>query len=235
MTAAVEAKHKRGGLMILLASENASLMDRWAVALGGRGTLIRRVRHLEEVEGTLSGRRPGVLLLDLMLRDLHGPSGIGDLNNFSPTTRIIAMSHQPSDDEGIAVLRAGARGYCNVHIDPQLLAKAVDAVQLGEVWVGRRLVDRLVALVGDPTITRADSDYGVDLDSLTAREQEIALHVGGGYSNKIIAQRLGITERTVKAHLGSVFSKLGVRDRLQLALLVTGRLQGSVRPTIPAH
>ncbi len=213
--------------MILLASEETSLMDRWAAALGCRGTLIRRVRHLAEAEGVLAGRRPDVLLLDLSLSDLNGAAGIVDLNGFSPETRIIAMGRQPSDDEGIAVLRVGARGYCNVHIDPRLLAKAVDTVQMGEVWVGRRLIDRLVALVGNPVATRADADYGVDLDPLTAREQEIALHIGGGCSNKVIAQRLGITERTVKAHLGSVFSKLGVRDRLQLALLVTGRVHQS--------
>lgn len=221
--------------MVVVASEDISLMDRWAAALGGRGTLIRRVRHLEETEGVLSGRQPGVLLIDLALRDLNGPAGIGELGGFSPSTRIIAMGHQPNDDEGIAVLRAGARGYCNVHIDPRLLAKAVETVQMGEVWIGRRLVDRLVAMVGSPAAARIDSDYGVDLDALTAREQEIALHVGGGCSNKVIAQRLGITERTVKAHLGSVFGKLGVHDRLQLALLVTGRVQGSVRSAAPAH
>ena len=67
---------------------------------------------------------------------------------------------------------------------------------------------------------------------LTAREREIALQIGGGSSNKTIAQRLGITERTVKAHLGSAFAKLGVHDRLQLALLVTGRMQYT-NPTTP--
>ena len=67
---------------------------------------------------------------------------------------------------------------------------------------------------------------------LTAREQQIALQIGMGSSNKLIAQRLGITERTVKAHLGSVFAKLGVHDRLQLALLVTGRMQYT-SPTTP--
>lgn len=73
---------------------------------------------------------------------------------------------------------------------------------------------RATNLVGNPVTAHANSDYGVDLDLLTAREQEIALHVGGGCNNKSIANRLGITERTVKAHLGSVFGKLGVHERL---------------------
>ncbi|MEA3220561.1 response regulator transcription factor [Immundisolibacter sp.] len=220
--------------MILLTSEDASLMDRWAVAVGGRGTLIRRVRLLAEAEGTLAGRRPDVMLLDLSLTDLSlsGAAGIAGLLSFSPQTRIIALSHQPNDEEGIAALRAGARGYCNAYIDPRLLAKAVTTVQNGEAWVGRRLTDRLVALVGQNAPLQVDTDGSIDLDLLTAREQQIALQIGMGSSNKLIAQRLGITERTVKAHLGSVFAKLGVHDRLQLALLVTGRMQYT-SPTTP--
>jgi DNA-binding NarL/FixJ family response regulator len=207
-------------------------MDRWAVAVGGRGTLIRRVRLLAEAEGTLAGRRPDVMLLDLSLGDLSGPAGITGLLSFSPATHLIALSHQPNDEEGIAALRAGARGYCNAYIDPRLLAKAVTTVQNGEAWVGRRLTDRLVALVGQNAPLQVDTDSSVDLDLLTAREQQIALQIGMGSSNKLIAQRLGITERTVKAHLGSVFAKLGVHDRLQLALLVTGRMQYT-SPTTP--
>ena len=189
------------------------------VFMAGRW-LLRPLFHLVSERRSLEMFTLAVLLIDLALRDLNGAPGVAELIAFSPSTRIIAMGHQPSDDEGIAVLRAGARGYCNVHIDPRLLAKAVETVQLGEVWIGRRLIDRLVAMVGSAAATRADADCGVDLDALTAREQEIALQVGGGCSNKVIAQRLGITERTVKAHLGSVFGKLGVKDRLQLALLV---------------
>ena len=220
--------------MILLTSEDASLMDRWAVAVGGRGTLIRRVRLLAEAEGALAGRRPDVMLLDLSLTDLSqsGAAGIAGLLSFSPQTRIIALSHQPNDEEGIAALRGGARGYCNAYIDPRLLAKAVTTVQNGEAWVGRRLTDRLVALVGQNAPVQVDTDSSIDLDLLTAREQQIALQIGMGSSNKLIAQRLGITERTVKAHLGSVFAKLGVHDRLQLALLVTGRMQYT-GPTTP--
>jgi DNA-binding NarL/FixJ family response regulator len=211
--------------MILLASADATLMDRGAIAIGGRGTLVRRVADIASVEGALAGRQPAVLLLDLALCELAGAASIAELSTFSSSTHIVAMSRQPSDDEGVAVLRAGARGYCNVHIDSRLLAKAVGAVQNGEVWVGRRLVDRLVALVGGAARPpMPDVNLG-DLDLLTAREREIAKLVGNGLANKAIAARLGITERTVKAHLGAVFSKLEVHDRLQLALLVTGHLQ----------
>ena len=90
-------------------------------------------------------------------------------------------------------------------------------------------------MVGSAAASRVDAECGVDLDALTAREREIALQVGVGCSNKVIAQRLGITERTVKAHLGSVFGKLGVKDRLQLALLVAGRTPSTARVGAPSH
>jgi DNA-binding NarL/FixJ family response regulator len=209
--------------MILLASDDVSLMDRWATAVRGPAASIRRARLLAEAEGIVAGRRPAALLLDLSLTELYGTACIATLLDFSPDTRIIAMSRSPDDDEGLAALRAGARGYCNVYIEPRLLTKAIDTVQNGEAWIGRRLTDRLVALVGRHAPATIDVDSEPDLDLLTGREREIARLVGSGCSNKDIAQRLGITERTVKAHLGSVFAKLGVHDRLQLALHLSGR------------
>lgn len=209
--------------MILLASDDASLMDRWATAVPGPAASIRRARLLAEAEGIVAGRRPAVLLLDLSLTEPYGTAAIATLLEFGPDTRIIAMSRSPNDDEGLAALRAGARGYCNVYIEPRLLSKAIDTVQNGEAWIGRRLTDRLVALVGQNAPATMHGDGGPDLELLTDREREIAQLVGSGCSNKVIAQRLGITERTVKAHLGSVFAKLGLHDRLQLALHVSGR------------
>ena len=147
--------------MILLTSEDASLMDRWAVAVSGRGTLIRRVNLLAQAEGTLAGRRPDIMLLDLSLGDLSGATGIGGLLSFSPETRIIALSHQPNDDERIAALRAGARGYCNAYIDPRLLAKAVSTVQNGEAWVGRIRGIRANA----SRCSHAELDQATELDS----------------------------------------------------------------------
>lgn len=217
--------------MILLASDDASLMDRWATAVPGPASAIRRARLLAEAEGIVAGRRPAVLLLDLALTEPYGAACIATLLDFSPDTRIIAMSHSPDDDEGLAALRAGARGYCNVYIEPRLLTKAIDTVQNGQAWIGRRLTDRLVALVGQNAPAATDTD--LDLDLLTHREREIARLVGSGCSNKAIALRLGITERTVKAHLSSVFAKLGLHDRLQLALRLSGRRHAhSVTPEL---
>lgn len=214
--------------MIVLASSNADILRRWSGGVSAGAVL---AHDQAELVRTLGGRPPHLVLLDLDLAGLGTASGAADLIARHPDSHVVALSRTPGEEEGLDLLRAGARGYCNLYIDPRLLGKVISAVQGGEVWVGRRLVDRLVELVagnspdrsGEPAVGAA----GVAaLEVLTPREREIARLVGEGVNNKLIARRLDITERTVKAHLGSVFAKLGVTGRLQLALLVTGRAGG---------
>lgn len=94
----------------------------------------------------------------------------------------------------------------------------------GGLWVGPELLARVIRAA--VPAARADADAlaaGALLAALSAREREVAEAVAEGLTNKVVAARLGITERTVKAHLATVFDKLGVRDRLQLALRVSRR------------
>lgn len=209
--------------MIVLASTDSALLARWKAVVPGDAATPSQ--QCSELVGLLSAQ-PQLLLLDLQLAGLGGVSGATELIRGNPGTQVVVMSRVPSEDEGIAALRAGARGYCNAYIDLRLLEKVISTVQAGEVWVGRKLIDRLVQLVVTSAAPRRQpiTDSAV-FDVLTPREREIAVLVGEGVSNKVIARRLDITERTVKAHLGAVFGKLGIPGRLQLALLVTGRAE----------
>lgn len=132
---------------------------------------------------------------------------------------LLATSSQPNDDEGLAVLNAGAAGYCHSHAPIEHLQQALDVIASGELWVGRALLSRLLRLVNTRLPTNGLADWA---ESLTEREREVAQHAAIGESNQVIADALGITERTVKAHLKAVFTKLDVADRLQLALRVHG-------------
>lgn len=132
---------------------------------------------------------------------------------------ILAASSNPDDDEGLAVLNAGASGYCHSHAPLETLRQALDVIASGELWVGRALLSRLLRLV-DTRLPRAGlADWSTPL---TEREREVAQLAAIGSSNLSIALALGITERTVKAHLKAVFDKLDLSDRLQLALRVHG-------------
>ena len=101
------------------------------------------------------------------------------------------------------------------------LRNVVAVVQAGQVWVGQRLMLHLVQQLGVQSKKEIAVLKHDRFNDLTDRESEITRLVSTGASNKKIAQILDITERTVKAHISSIFSKVGVSDRLQLALLVT--------------
>jgi two-component system, NarL family, nitrate/nitrite response regulator NarL len=136
---------------------------------------------------------------------------------------IIALGDQPGDEEALACFSAGARGYCNSHAVPKLLRNVADVALQGGLWIGESLMLRLLqgtARIAVPAPQGAAPEWAA---LLTERERQVTLAVAEGDSNKEIARRLGITERTVKAHATAIFGKLNVRDRLQLSLIVHGR------------
>ena len=136
---------------------------------------------------------------------------------------IIAISDTPSDEQGLIALGAGVAGYCNGHAAPVVLRQVAATVLGGGVWVGQWLLQRLLAGVARVAARKfTPPELSAWASGLTGREIEVARAAASGASNKEIANRLNITERTVKAHLGSVFDKLKLRDRLQLSLLVNG-------------
>lgn len=149
----------------------------------------------------------------------------------APGCSIVVLSNLPSDEEGLSVLEAGAAGYTNALAIPELLRQIATVVENGGLWVGPGLMQRLIAGMA----TRSTQINSNHLDKLSAREKEVALAVAGGASNKEIARSLDISERTVKAHLTAAFERLGVRDRLQLSLLINGNPQGSSASTKTVH
>jgi DNA-binding NarL/FixJ family response regulator len=123
----------------------------------------------------------------------------------------------PNDLEALAVFASSARGYCNTHAGDEVLSKVAGVVSQGGLWIGESIMKRLLSA---PMPKEALTTNTMWASSLTEREFEVAKAVALGASNKEIATQLGITERTIKAHVGAVLEKLQVRDRLQLALLV---------------
>ena len=137
-----------------------------------------------------------------------------------PRRHVIVLSPVPYGAEGLRAINQGARGYCHLHAVPALLRDVAHVVEQGGLWVGPELVERMVAATRD-LLGRAGpgaAPPSPDISMLSAREVQVAHAVAAGKSNKEAADQLFISERTVKAHLGAVFEKLGVRDRVQLVL-----------------
>lgn len=135
---------------------------------------------------------------------------------------LIVLCDQPTDEGAIAAIAAGAAGYCNTHAAPEVLRQVALVVGNGGLWIGRSLVQRLISGTAKALGQRPVGMRERWSDRLSEREREVARLVANGASNKEIADQLAITERTVKAHLGAIFEKLGVRDRLQLSVRVNG-------------
>jgi len=214
--------------MVLIASANAKLRSHWGRLLKERFP-IDEVADRAALEKSLVDRKPSFLLLDLSLPHLGGVEAIPDLQSLSPSSKIILLTGTPDDGEAISALKAGVKGYCNKDVDSSLLLKALEVVQKGEIWVGRKIIPNLLEEL--TSITERQEKFsalppGADFDSLTPRERQIAQFVGDGLSNKEIATRLNISDRTVKAHLTSIFRKLKTFDRLRLALLVANYHEG---------
>jgi len=138
--------------------------------------------------------------------------------------RIVALSDTPMDEEALELLEAGAVGYCHSHAAGPTLKQVETVVANDGLWVGPGLLKRLIGTA--PKLLPATTPGTASLCSLSPREREVASLAGRGDSNREIAMELGITERTVKAHLSAVFAKLAVRDRLHLALLMRGPATG---------
>lgn len=202
---------------VVITGDDRALLQRWADALRAAGrdcTLLSPVAFFGGLK----------VQADICLFDL-GPTGNADpglllegLRDFAQT-RFIAMSAAPNATEGLKLLQSGVRGYGNRQASAKVLSALLSTVESGEIWAGRQVTDFLLKSL--PTAHEPDADLqAIDFDSLTGREMEIANAVANGLSNKVIAAEADISERTVKAHMNSIFRKTGVRNRVQLALAI---------------
>ena len=129
---------------------------------------------------------------------------------------VVVMTGVPGEDEAFTALSAGVRGYCHVKAAPEQLREIALVVENRGLWMPTQLMQRFLS-VSTRMVPPIVPDT-LELNNLTSRETMVAERVAHGASNREIAEVLKISERTVKAHLTTSFEKLGVRDRVQLAL-----------------
>ena len=211
---------------VLIASPGVGLRARLKESLEGVCST-HEVAQWEALDRAISSLLPAVVLFDMDLLIASGITDLSIIRRISRKTRIIVLSDSPSDEEGLAGLRSGAKGYCARALEPSLLRKAVEKVRDGEIWAERRLIPLLVERYTRETEEQTDRRGQPDrrLALLTPREREIARMVGAGATNRDIAGRLKVGEGTVKAHLTAIFRKLGFTDRLQLGLYLASPSQ----------
>jgi DNA-binding NarL/FixJ family response regulator len=173
------------------------------------GTVGEAIERIVETE-------PDVVLLDVQMPDGGGAEVIRGVAPRRPAVRFLALSVSDAAEDVISIIRAGARGYVTKTISGPELADAVRRVASGDAVFSPRLAGFVLdAFAGQegPAPAVADSE----LDQLTAREREVLRHIARGYMYKEIAQRLGISVKTVEAHVSAVLRKLQLSNRHELS------------------
>jgi DNA-binding NarL/FixJ family response regulator len=176
--------------------------------LEGRVEVVGEAGTVEEALALIESAKPDVVLLDV-----HMPDGGGvEVARRCPDTCFLALSVSDAPEDVIAVIRAGARGYVTKTIDAERLADAIERVAEGDAVFSPRLAGFVLdAFRGDPTPSHSD------LDQLTPREQEVLRLIARGYLYKEVAFNLGISAKTVEAHVTAVLRKLQFTNRHELS------------------
>jgi DNA-binding NarL/FixJ family response regulator len=175
--------------------------------VGESGDVDGAVQAIEELE-------PDVVLLDVHMPGGGGVEVIRRIAESRPAVRFLALSVSDAAEDVIAVIRAGARGYVTKSISGPELADAVRRVREGDAVFSPRLAGFVLdAFGGEIPLAQVDPE----LDLLTPREREVLQHIARGYMYKEIAARLGISAKTVEAHVSAVLRKLQLSSRHELS------------------
>ncbi len=214
----------------LFISSSGQALPRWLEAFP-------RLQCLKAGAG-LPTHDPNAIVWLRLDAEQSAPARVATLLAGSPGAMVVVLADQPDDDKALALFSAGIRAYCNAHSTAANLRQVAQVVLAGGLWIGPSLMSRLLvatskALAAAPS-TSAPAAADPRLATLTQREQEVARLIAGGASNKEVARALDISERTVKAHAGAIFDKLGARDRLHLALIMNGREPAAAAQHVPS-
>ncbi len=158
--------------------------------------------------------RPDVVLMDLVMPRVDGVEAMRGLRELSPETRVIVLTSFLEDDRLLPAIQAGAAGYLLKDVAPAELARAIRAAHVGQAIIDPVVAGRLVRAIAEGASVKV-----TEAGHLTRREHEVLELIVAGRSNKRIAAELGISEKTVKTHVGHLLAKLDVADRTQAALL----------------
>ncbi len=202
---------------ILIFSDNKTLIKLWSTALSS----LYQVDAIDKLYADINA--------DAVIIDTQKIDNNDNLFSFfnKQSTRFLIVGNSWSEDNQIKALVHGAAGYCGEFEPPELLLQAVKSILKGDIWIQRHLVPRVIGTLIQMKSTPANkiqeeksTESSKLLKTLSNRELDVAHMIRSGENNKTIASTLNISERTVKAHLTSIFKKLNISDRLHLALFI---------------
>jgi DNA-binding NarL/FixJ family response regulator len=168
--------------------------------------------------------RPDVAILDLRMPVLDGIAATRELARVAPQVGVLMLTMHEDDESVFAAMRAGARGYLVKGVEQEDILRAIRSVAAGEAIFGPGVAQRVLGFLTAPR----DSEP-TPFPQLTAREREVLDHLAAGRNNHAIADRIGVSAKTVANNVSTIFAKLQVADRAQA--IVRARDAGMGRPT----
>jgi DNA-binding NarL/FixJ family response regulator len=199
-------------IRLLIADDHPLVRDALANLLAGAGDIdvVGVAADGREAVSVALETDPDVVLMDLEMPELNGRDATRALQEAGSAARVVVLTTFSDRDRILGALDAGALGYLLKDADPEEIIRGVRAAARGESPLAPRAAHELI-------VERSEGHGRQDPD-LSARERQVLALVAEGLPNKLIARRLEISEKTVKAHLTSVFAQIGVTDRTQAAL-----------------
>lgn len=214
------AERRKSMIRILIADDHPIVRDglRKLLSLEEDFEVVGEAGDGREVLDQVEQVSPDVLLLDLRMPNLDGLSALQALQQSNKKTRVIVLTASDDKNEFVQAMKLGCSGIVLKQTAPELIVKSIRKVHAGEIWLDSHTtaaVMRQFSTGGDPA---AGGGKARERSPLSQREREIVALVAQGYKNKEMAEKMFISEQTVKNHLHNIFDKLGVSDRLELAL-----------------
>jgi DNA-binding NarL/FixJ family response regulator len=182
-------------------------------------TVVAEAGHGDEVLEMTARHQPEVVLLDLNMPGQDGLVTLQRLRSAHPEVKVILLTSSEEKDEMLQAVRFGTAGIVQKSTPTELLIKSIRKVHAGEMWLDRSTTAEVVRQFASKTEPpKRVPSRERESNSLSTREREIVALVAQGFKNKEMAEKMFISEQTVKNHLHNIFDKLGVSDRLELAL-----------------
>jgi two-component system, NarL family, nitrate/nitrite response regulator NarL len=209
------------GIRVVLADDHPIVRDglRKLLSLEEDIEVVGEASDGREVVQVVQETKPDILVLDLRMPYMDGLTTLQSLQQLDRRVKVIVLTASEDKNEFVQAMKLGCSGIVLKQTAPELIVKSIRKVNAGEIWLDSHTTAAVMRQFASPSdVVNGSPGKGRERSPLSQREREIVGLVAQGYKNREMAEKMFISEQTVKNHLHNIFDKLGVSDRLELAL-----------------